>query len=117
MTKNFICEKAKASYTNSVSKLPGTSTENKEVFKASRGWFDNFKRRSGIYTVVKHREAESSDAKAAEAFATKFQKAMVSECYLLKQVFNCDEIGLFWEKVPKRTYITEEENVMPVTSP
>ena len=48
------------------------STENKEGFKASRGWFDNFKRRSGIHSVVRHGEAVSSDAKAAEAFATEF---------------------------------------------
>ena len=33
VTENFVCEKAKALYTNRVSELPGTSTENK---KASR---------------------------------------------------------------------------------
>ena len=37
MTENFICRKAKALYTNLMSKLPRTSTENKEDFKASRG--------------------------------------------------------------------------------
>ena len=116
VTENFICEKAKALYTDLVSKLPGTSTENEEGFKASRGWFDNFKRRSGIRSVVRHREAASSDAKAAEVFATEFQKLMASECYLPEQVFNCDETGLFWKEMPKRTCITEE-NAVPVTSP
>ena len=43
VTENFICEKAKALYTDLISKLPGMSTENKEAFKASREWFDNFK--------------------------------------------------------------------------
>ena len=57
------------------------------------------------------------DAKAAEVFATEFQKLTASECYLPEQVFNCDEMGLFWKEMPKRMYITEEENVMPVTSP
>ena len=37
---------------------------------------------------------------------------MVSECYLPEQVFNCDEVGLFGKKIPKRTYITDEENAM-----
>ena len=70
VTENFICKKAEALYTDLVNKPPGTSTENKEGFKASRGWFDNFKRRSGIRRVVRHGEAASSDAKAAEAFTT-----------------------------------------------
>ncbi|KAM6168259.1 tigger transposable element-derived protein 1-like [Erethizon dorsatum] len=117
MTENFICEKAKALYTDLVSKLPGTSAENEDGFKASRGWFDNFKRRSGFHSVVRHREAVSLNAKAAEAFATEFQKLMVSECYLPEQVFNCNETGLFWKKMPKRTYITEEENAMPGHKP
>ena len=86
MTENFICDKTKALYTDLISKLPGTSTENKEGFKASRGWFDNFQRRSGIPSVVRHGEAVSLDAKAAEAFTTEFQKLMVSKCYLLEQV-------------------------------
>ncbi|XP_023665526.1 histone-lysine N-methyltransferase EHMT2 isoform X7 [Paramormyrops kingsleyae] len=116
VTETFICEKAKTLYTDLVSKLPGTSTEN-EGFKASRGWFDNFKKRSGIHSVVRHREAAISDAKAAEAFAVEFQKLMVSECYLPQQVFNCDEMGLFWKKMPKRTYITAEENAMPGHKP
>ncbi|XP_019484941.1 PREDICTED: tigger transposable element-derived protein 1-like [Hipposideros armiger] len=118
VTENFICEKArKALYTDLVSKLPGTSTENKEVFKASRGWFDNFKRRSGIHSVVRHGEAASSDAKAAEAFTTEFQKLIVSECYLPEQAFNCDETGLFWVKMTKSIYITDEEDAMPGHKP
>ena len=42
---------------------------------------------------------------------------MVSECYLPEQVFNCDEVGLFWKKIPKRTYITEEEKAVPRHKP
>ncbi|XP_039632281.1 tigger transposable element-derived protein 1-like [Polypterus senegalus] len=117
VTENLICEKAKGLYADLVSKLPGTSTENEEGFKASRGWFDNFKRRSGIHSIVRHGEAASSDAKAAEAFAAEFQRLMVSECYLPQQVFTCDETGLFWKKMPKRTYITAEENAMPGHKP
>ncbi|XP_007424618.1 tigger transposable element-derived protein 1-like [Python bivittatus] len=54
VTENFICEKAKALYTDLISKLP---------------------------------------------------------------VFNYNEMGLFWKKMPKRTYITEEENAMPGHKP
>ncbi|XP_030179530.1 tigger transposable element-derived protein 1-like [Lynx canadensis] len=107
VTENFICEKAKALYTDLVSKLPGTSTEKEEGFKASRGWFDNFKRRSGIRSVAKHGEAASLDAKAAEAFATEFQKLMVSECYLPEQVFNCDETSGDFKVKPLLVYHSE----------
>ncbi|KAJ7303223.1 hypothetical protein JRQ81_012159 [Phrynocephalus forsythii] len=112
VTENLICEKAKALYTDLLSRLPATSSDNEEGFKASRGWLENFKRRSGVRSVVKHREAASLDAKAAEAFAAEFQKLVVSEGYLPEQVFSCDETGLFWKKMPKRTYIAEEEHAV-----
>ncbi|XP_017772426.1 PREDICTED: uncharacterized protein LOC108559608, partial [Nicrophorus vespilloides] len=49
VTEQLICEKAKALYADLVCMQPGTSAGNEEGgFKASRGWFDNFKRRSGI---------------------------------------------------------------------
>jgi len=35
---------------------PGTSAEE---FKASKGWFDNFKKRTEIHSVVRHGEATS----------------------------------------------------------
>jgi len=34
-----------------------------------------------------------------------------------QQVFNCDETGLFWKKMPRRTYITEEEKALPGHKP
>ena len=80
-------------YADLVSKLLRTSTE-KQRFKASRGWFDNFKRRSSIHSVVRYGEAASSDVKAGEAFIAEFQELINSECYLPQQVFNFDETGL-----------------------
>ncbi|KAM9457481.1 tigger transposable element-derived protein 1-like [Clarias gariepinus] len=112
VTENLICEKAKALYADLLSKQPCTSTENEQDFKASRGWFDNFKKRSGIH-CLKNREAASLDSEAADVFAAEFQKLVVSECYLPQQVFNCDETELFWKKMPKNTYLTAEENARP----
>ncbi|KAM4030834.1 tigger transposable element-derived protein 1-like [Anomaloglossus baeobatrachus] len=117
VTENLICEKAKVLYTDLTSKLPSTATENEESFKASRGWCENFKKRSGIHSVVRHEEAASLDAKAAKEFTAEFKELIQSECYLPQQVFNCDETGLFWKKMPRRTYITEEENRIPGHKP
>ncbi|PNF40758.1 hypothetical protein B7P43_G17809 [Cryptotermes secundus] len=92
--------------------MPGSSTAEEEVFKRSRGWFEKFKRRSGIHSVVRHGEAASSDTKAAEKFIGDFKKLIDSEGYLPQQVFNCDETGLFWKNMLKRTYITAEDNTL-----
>ncbi|CAH2283062.1 tigger transposable element-derived 1-like [Pelobates cultripes] len=83
-----------------------------ESFKASSGWFKNFKRRTDLHSVVWHGEAASANTKAAEVFVKEFERLEVSECYVPQQVFNCDKTGLFWKKMPKSTYITAEEKVM-----
>lgn len=48
-------------YDDLISKLPGPSAENKSGFKENRGWFDNFKQRNGIHSIVKHRENFEKD--------------------------------------------------------
>uniref|UniRef100_A0ABM5FJK1 RING-type E3 ubiquitin transferase n=1 Tax=Pogona vitticeps TaxID=103695 RepID=A0ABM5FJK1_9SAUR len=60
VTEAVIREKAKALHADLIHQEPGTSAE-PEVFKASRGWFERFKTRSGIYSVVRHGEAASSN--------------------------------------------------------
>nr|XP_020636897.1 tigger transposable element-derived protein 1-like [Pogona vitticeps] len=52
VTEAVIREKAKALHADLVQQEPGTSAE-PEVFKASRGWFERFKTRSGIHSVVR----------------------------------------------------------------
>ena len=54
VTEKFICKKVKAWYTNLGSKPPGTSAENKDGFKVSRGWFDHFKRRNGLHRIARN---------------------------------------------------------------
>nr|XP_034953219.1 tigger transposable element-derived protein 1-like [Zootoca vivipara] len=116
VTEAVICEKAKALHTDLVQQQPGTSAES-EVFKASRGWFERFKTRSGIHSVVRHGEAASSDVPAAEDFATEFLEVVKTQGYLPQQVFNCDETGLFWKRMPKRTFLTQEETKLPGHKP
>ncbi|GBM13142.1 Tigger transposable element-derived protein 1 [Araneus ventricosus] len=88
-----------------------------EVFKGTRGWFWKFNRRTGIHIFVRHGAVAISDTKAAENFIGDFKKLVNSECYLPQQVFNCDETGFFWKKMPMRTYITEEDDVLPGNKP
>ncbi|XP_067939554.1 uncharacterized protein [Watersipora subatra] len=43
--------------------------------------------------------------------------AMFLHRYISQKVFKCDETGLFWKKLPRRTYITAEEKKLPGHKP
>lgn len=119
LTQGIICEKARAIYGDLLNQTSRTSTDeaSEDSFKASRGWFDNFRKRTGIHSVVRHGEAASSDVKAAEDYLKTFSELIEANGYIPQQVFNCDETGLFWKKMPNRTYITAEEKIMPGYKP
>jgi len=59
--------------------------------------------------VVGHGEAASSNTDAAEKFVEKIKDFVDREGFIPEEVFNCDETGLFWKKIPKMTQITGEE--------
>ena len=120
VSESMICEKACIIFDDlkrDAAETEGESSQSVDVFKASRGWFDNFKKRTGIHSVIRHGEASSADIKAAENFIKVFEQLVSDEGYLPNQVFNCDETGLFWKKMPKRTFITAEEKKLPGHKP
>ena len=110
LSEDAICAKAKILYED-IKKDPIIVPEGFD-FKASRGWFEKFKKRSGIHSVVRHGEAASSDKAAADKYKVEFKQCVNAEQYVPQQVFNMDETGLFWKKMPRRTYITREEKSM-----
>jgi len=91
----IICEKAALLYSDITRDTPGSSAEK---FKASKGWFENFKKRKGVHSVVRHGEAASSNKGAAEKFVEKFKDFVDRKGFIPEKVFNCDETGLFWKK-------------------
>lgn len=52
INESNICETAKLIFANVVKTTPGSSTVGDEVFKASHGWFEKFKKRSGILIIM-----------------------------------------------------------------
>jgi len=92
VSEAIICEKARLLYSDIMRDNPGSSAE--EV-KASKWWFDNFKKRTGIHSVVRHGEAASSNKDTAEKFVEKFKDFVNREEFIPEQVFNCDDTGLF----------------------
>ncbi|KAM3922863.1 tigger transposable element-derived protein 1-like [Leptodactylus fuscus] len=112
-----ICEKALQIFSDLNTETPGTSGEGAFTFKASRGWFENFRHRSGIHRVTRHGEAASANQEAANSFIKEFSDYVKAEGFVPEQVFNCDETGLFWKKMPANTYITKEEKALPGHKP
>ncbi|GAB6023411.1 hypothetical protein CHUAL_014216 [Chamberlinius hualienensis] len=140
VSEAMICQKARLLYAEVIEKTPHTCDTTVVSFKASRGWFDNFKKRSGIRSVAWKKEAGSSvddptDEPIIAEFKTFVGEAFISvedqvercvaefktfvenEGYQPQQVFNCNVTGLFWKRMPKRTYITQEEKALPGHKP
>ena len=117
ISEAFICEKALQIYADLEKETPGTSSEVAFTFKASRGWFENFRHRTGIHRITRHGEAASSNQEAADKFIKEFNDYIKAEGFAPQQVFNCDETGLFWKKMPANTYITKEEKSLPGHKP
>ncbi|XP_068235575.1 tigger transposable element-derived protein 1-like [Palaemon carinicauda] len=116
----IICEKARGIYDDlkvkQAAERVGTSMPAK-IFKASCGWLDNFRKRIGIHSVVRHGEAASSGLKAAADYVKTFASAFAEQGYTPQQLFNCDETGFFWKKMPRRTFLPAEEKRLPNHKP
>lgn len=51
ISQPIVCEKAKRIFNDLVAGLPSASSGKTEAFKASNGWFERFKQRTGIHKV------------------------------------------------------------------
>jgi hypothetical protein len=80
-------------------------------FQASKGWIARFKSRACLHNIKLTGESASTDKGAAQEFAKTFPKiteeVVCSDC----QIFNVDELGLFWKNVPAGTCSAMEEAV------
>ena len=85
-------------------KKDGTEEETKP-FTASRGWLHRFRNRFNLKNIKIIGEAESADEEVAATFRSELKEIIKEGKYDPRQVFNCDETGLFWKKMPNRTYI------------
>lgn len=71
-------------------------------FKASNGWLCNYKKRESLSTRVISGESNSvSEDVSHDWIYNKLPKLL--EGYDPKDIFNCDEFGLFYKMMPKRS--------------
>jgi DDE superfamily endonuclease len=67
----------------------------------------------GIHNVRIVGESVSADSNAAARFPEELREVIENGGYKDEQIFNVDETGLFWKKMPSRTYLAEKERSQP----
>ncbi|GFY14926.1 tigger transposable element-derived protein 1 [Trichonephila clavipes] len=88
---------------------PSTSTSQvRKEFSASKGWLTGFLKRNALHNI-KIGESATADDRAAKIFPEELAKIIEDGDYSADQVFNADETGLYWKKLPNRTYIAKDE--------
>ncbi|KAG7162475.1 Tigger transposable element-derived protein 1-like 74 [Homarus americanus] len=76
-------------------------------FNASSGWLQRFKKRNKITNINIGGEEASADRVAASEFPPFLREIMEEGQYTDDQVFNMDESGLFWKKLPSKTFVVK----------
>uniref|UniRef100_H9H7U0 Tigger transposable element-derived protein 1-like n=1 Tax=Monodelphis domestica TaxID=13616 RepID=H9H7U0_MONDO len=104
----LIQEKAKSLFED-LKQKHGESAQT-ETFGASNGWFARFKAR---HNVLLTDEPAVADAEAARKYPDVLRKIIEEGGYTPQQVFNIDETGLFWKRLPERTCVSLEDKVGP----
>jgi len=107
----LIQEKAKSLYKD----LKKKHSEESEgtSFNTICGRFHRSKARTSLYNVNVRGEAASADMVAAWEFTEMLQEITGEVTYLPEEVFNVDETGLYWKRIPDQSYISKEEKLMP----
>lgn len=80
-------------------------------FTASKGWFENFKKRHSICSLKFHGEAASADTDAAEKFKLEYEVKVIAGRYSQDQQYNMDETGLTWKQMPGRTFVSRQKKM------
>ncbi|KAG7171332.1 Tigger transposable element-derived protein 1-like 9 [Homarus americanus] len=76
-------------------------------FNASSGWLQRFKKRNKITNINIGGEEASADRVAAGEFPPFLREIMEEGQYTDDQVFNMDESGPFWKKLPSKTFVVK----------
>ncbi|GBL98929.1 hypothetical protein AVEN_165744-1 [Araneus ventricosus] len=64
------------------------------------------------YVAKTNGKGASSDKSEAEKFVSESKDYVEAVGFIPQQVFTCDESGLFWKKMPKRTCIAQEKKAL-----
>ncbi|XP_039192449.1 tigger transposable element-derived protein 1-like isoform X2 [Crotalus tigris] len=90
-----------------------TGEECTEIFTASHGWFMRFQQRFHYQKTQASAEAARADEEAARHFLNELDGIIAEGNYFAEQIFRVDETGLYWKRMPERTYLHREAQAMP----
>ncbi|XP_023237333.1 jerky protein homolog-like, partial [Centruroides sculpturatus] len=85
----------------------------KADFKATSGWLKHFKSRHGIRELDIQGEKLSADTESAKSLKVSFKNMIDKEDYKKTNVYNADETGLYWKKMPTKTLVSKNEMSAP----
>ncbi|GFW30827.1 tigger transposable element-derived protein 1 [Trichonephila clavipes] len=106
----LIQEKALQFYKSMKQSEPSTSTSQAgKEFSASKGWLTGFLKRNALHNIKITGESATADEGAEKIFPEELAKFIEDGYYSADQVFNADETGHYWKKLPNRTYIAKDE--------
>ncbi|XP_039394084.1 tigger transposable element-derived protein 1-like [Mauremys reevesii] len=108
-----IQAKATSLYNDLKEREGESSTAEKETFNANHGCFHRFQKSTNLHDVKLIEEVASADEEAAKMFLAQLNTIVSEGGYSPKQVFNVNEMGLYWKKMPTRTYISCDEKTAP----
>ncbi|KAM9607502.1 tigger transposable element-derived protein 1 [Trichechus inunguis] len=108
LSVSIIQEKAKSLF-DDLQHEQGESCQT-EKFSASKGWFVRFKERH----CLPHFKMNSTPPSSNVDTYPEVLKSIIKEGeYTPQQVFNVDETGLYWKRMPEGTFISVEEKAEP----
>ncbi|XP_004377875.1 tigger transposable element-derived protein 1 [Trichechus manatus latirostris] len=108
LSVSIIQEKAKSLF-DDLQHEQGESSQT-EKFSASKGWFVRFKERH----CLPHFKMNSTPPSSNVDTYPEVLKSIIKEGeYTPQQVFNVDETGLYWKRMPEGTFISVEEKAEP----
>ncbi|KAM9191847.1 tigger transposable element-derived protein 1-like [Dugong dugon] len=108
LSVSIIQEKAKSLF-DDLQHEQGESPQT-EKFSASKGWFVRFKERH----CLPHFKMNSTPPSSNVDTYPEVLKSIIKEGeYTPQQVFNVDETGLYWKRMPEGTFISVEEKAEP----
>ncbi|GFW96549.1 tigger transposable element-derived protein 1 [Trichonephila clavipes] len=106
----LIQEKALQFYKSMKQSEPLTSTSQAgKEFSASKGWLTGFLKRNALHNIKITEESATANEGAAKIFPEELAKIIEDGDYSADQVLDADETGLYWKKLPNRTYIAKDE--------
>lgn len=84
------------------------NSTNINLFKASNGWLEKFKKKFKLNFKALSGEYKSADYENAKKFVEYYESIVIK--YGSSNIFNCDETSLFFKTMKTKSFVTANDN-------